>query len=115
LTEKIKQKSRKFGELVESYLRSWENVKATKEKKRWVLLDDVLALLDNYVLIPVGKWQEIVEHIKNFPSRDGLPWGNARPEQVVEHRRILLEYEGKVYDWKKGLEAKVAELKEVSK
>jgi len=56
------------------------------------------------VLIPVGKWQEIVEHIEN------------RPKSWILKADALAEQLQKPYeDWLEVLEAKVAELKEPSK
>ena len=54
---------------------------------------DVLAELTNYKLIPVEKWQEIVELIKNHPDEF---------------------HAGKLILWFEILEAKVAELKDVA-
>lgn len=67
-----------------------------------VVIDDVLALLDNYKLIPKEKWQKIVKLIKNRPNLELLKqtecWIDAK--EIEEYFKVL--------------EAKVAELKEVA-
>jgi len=67
LTEKIKQKAKTKREI-------WNEPDLHRQKPEthvdilWVRLDDVFAELTNYMLIPVGKWQEIVDLLKNRPK-----------------------------------------------
>jgi len=66
-------------------------------KEGWVKVYDVLALLDGYKIIPIGKWQQIVKLIKNRP-----------PKSCTNHASLRLYYEEaqKVFE---DLEAKLAE------
>jgi len=116
LTEKIKQKAKTPLE-VERYVKEWRetfrsgamgNHRAYAEARdtrhfieedRWIPEKDVLAELTNYKIIPVGKWQEIVEAVDNRPS-----W-----EWMKDNLDKLEEIE---FSFRK-IEAKVAELKEV--
>jgi len=42
LEKKLKCKAVNFNEMIKSYTRSWQQVKAVKENKKWVQLEDVL-------------------------------------------------------------------------
>jgi len=76
-------------------------------KKRWILQDDVLALLDNYKLIPVEKWQEIVGLLKNRPK--------PTDEKYSTYHGFHIHYNRDLDKFFEVLEAKVAELKEAQK
>lgn len=41
LEKKLKCKAVNFNEMIKSYTRSWQQVKAVKENKKWVKLEDV--------------------------------------------------------------------------
>jgi len=111
LTEKIKQKAKRVDSSTAYFLcthptkenckKSWcDNREICRRKNNAILVQDVLAELTNYKLIPVGKWQQIVEHIKNQP-----------PKSCTNHASLRLYYE-EAQKWFEDLEAKVAELKE---
>jgi len=101
LTEKIKQKGKTSEEIVDWLEDQFTNRPILREiyeklcKKRWILQDDVLALLDGYQ----RKWQEIVEHIQNQPD-------------VIEPKPTFqgcMKYAELIKKWVEVLEAKVAE------
>jgi len=102
LTEKIKRKA-KTTKWIEEYSSGARNTYRKGDctfegleniyNQKWVFLEDVLALLDNYM----EKWQEIVKLIKNRP-----------PKSCTNHASLRLYYE-EAQKWFEVLEAKVAE------
>jgi len=79
LLSQIKQKAKKVDNRIVHFLcthptkenckKSWcDNREICRRKNNAILVQDVLAELTNYMLIPVGKWQEIVEAVDNRPS-----------------------------------------------
>jgi len=72
---------------------------------------DVLAELTNHMIIPVGKWQEIVKLIENQPS----PISREDAVEPHEHLKIVGRNLQNLDAYLSKLKAKVAELKEPSK
>jgi len=44
---------------------------------------------------------------KPFPRLKPLSWGNASPEQVLEHRKLLHEWYDAVYQWRMDTKRKL--------
>jgi len=116
LTEKIKQKAKTKKEIVESHKEDYKQVQSElkkayggvavasanarfkqKENEKWVRLDDVLALLGNY-------YEEVAKLLNNLCK---FIIKESEMEAPSLGRTIIS------FIKEEGLEAKVAELKEV--
>jgi len=92
--------------------KSWKKWKYSGLDEEYVkgIEKTVLALLDNYKIIPVGKWQEIVELTNLFDDEAFFkPIFGTKLSDFKDLKMRFYKLQGWIIDLRRKLEAKVAE------
>ena len=66
--ERIKLQSKTFREMIESYSRSWQQIKVVKENKKWIEQEKILQILADFKLVPLKEWRELLKLLTTFPK-----------------------------------------------